>query len=72
MFADLDVRSREGLTLCKGADEDVPVACAETGCEWPLMKKFLDSDGNAGVQEMIDYLNDNMRWLGKYKAKDDK
>ncbi|KAL5264104.1 hypothetical protein ACHWQZ_G005250 [Mnemiopsis leidyi] len=72
-FSDLSVRTREGLTLCNGPGATPEgVACAESSCEWPLMKTFLDKNVDAGVQEVIDYINGNMRWLGKYKGKDDK
>ena len=37
-----------------------------------MMKTFIDSTSEATVMEVVGYVNDNMRWLGKYKSRDDK
>ncbi|XP_063676166.1 glycine betaine transporter 1-like isoform X2 [Bolinopsis microptera] len=63
--------SKSNLKLCKGT-EDASIACGD--CEWKLMKTFIDSHetSSATVIEVVGYVNDNERWLGKYKSRDDK
>jgi len=57
--------TKDNLKLCKGE-----VACGT--CEYDMMKTFIDSTSEATVMEVVGYVNDNMRWLGKYKSRDDK
>ena len=52
------------------------MACEGDGhaCSWGLMDAYIKShpDGNPTSRDVFDYINSNIRWLGKYPSNDDR
>lgn len=63
--------SQSGLKLCTGQ-----VACEGDGhaCSWKLMDAYISShpSGNPSSRDVFDYINSNIRWLGKYHSNENR
>jgi len=68
---DVNDVSQSALLLCKGSD-GLPAACDVTGCSWKLVDAYIKSETEPNVRNVVDYINGNMRWLGKYSSKEDR
>ena len=52
-------------------------ACNDVGekcndCSWGLVSVYLKTNKGATVRNVVDYVNNNQRWLGKYLGPNDK
>ena len=60
--------TQSGLKLCPGDGESA--ACGT--CEWNLMSAFVQSQPGSTVTDVVEYINGNSRWLGKYLSESDR
>merc|ERR1719204_684303 len=59
--------SQTGLKICKGTDgESVACTGASHACAWKLVEPYIESQSDPTPKSVVDYINSNKRWLGKY------